>query len=70
MLSVVKNTIDIPLIVGGGIRTRLDAEAVAKAGADIVVTGTIVEESGLTGEMADIIKGILEMGQKKINQLK
>jgi phosphoglycerol geranylgeranyltransferase len=70
MLSVVKNVIDVPLIVGGGIRTRLDAEAVVKAGADIVVTGTIVEESGLTGEMVDIIKGVLEMGQKKINRRK
>jgi heptaprenylglyceryl phosphate synthase len=41
-----------------------------KAGADIVVTGTIVEESGLTGEMVEVIKGILEMGQKKVNRLK
>jgi phosphoglycerol geranylgeranyltransferase len=70
MVSVVKNTIEIPLVVGGGIRTRFKAEAVVKAGADIVVTGTIVEESGLTGEMVEIIKGILEMGQKKINRIK
>lgn len=70
MISVVKNTVDIPLVVGGGIRTRFEAEAVVKAGADIIVTGTIVEESGLTGEMVEIIKGILEMGQKKINRLK
>ncbi|MCW4038251.1 MAG: geranylgeranylglyceryl/heptaprenylglyceryl phosphate synthase [Candidatus Bathyarchaeota archaeon] len=70
MISEVKNTIDIPLVVGGGIRTRFEAEAVVKAGADIVVTGTIIEESGLTGEMVEIIKGILKMGQKKINRLK
>ena len=67
MVSVVKNTIEIPLVVGGGIRTRFEAEAIVKAGADIVVTGTIVEESGLTCEVVEIIKGILEMGQKKIN---
>lgn len=70
MISVVKNAIDIPLVVGGGIRSRFEAEAVVKAGADIVVTGTIVEESGLTGEMVEIIKGILETGQKKTNRLK
>ena len=70
MLSVVKNTIEIPLVVGGGIRTRFDAEAVVKAGADIVVTGTIVEDSGLTGEMVEIIEGIHEMGIKKIERRK
>jgi phosphoglycerol geranylgeranyltransferase len=68
MLSVVKNTIDIPLVIGGGIRTRVDAEAVVKAGADIVVTGTIVEESGLTGELVEIIEGIREMGKKKVDR--
>jgi phosphoglycerol geranylgeranyltransferase len=70
MVSVVKNIIDMPLVVGGGIRTRIDAEAVVKAGADVVVTGTIVEKSGLTGEMVEIIKGIRDIGQKKINLLK
>jgi phosphoglycerol geranylgeranyltransferase len=70
MISEVKNTIDIPLVVGGGIRTRSDAKAVVKAGADIVVTGTIVEKSGLTGEIVEIIKSIQEMGNQKIDQLK
>lgn len=43
MISAVKKTVDIPVIVGGGIKTGADAKAVAGAGADIVVTGTIVE---------------------------
>lgn len=65
MLSVVKDTIDVPLIVGGGIRNRYDAEAIVNAGADILVTGTIVEEKGSEEEMVEIIKGIRETGPKK-----
>jgi phosphoglycerol geranylgeranyltransferase len=43
MISLVKKTVDIPVIVGGGIRTAEQAAAVVKAGADIVVTGTVIE---------------------------
>ena len=45
MISVVKKAVDVPLIVGGGIRTGEDARAVKDAGADIIVTGTIVEQA-------------------------
>jgi len=44
MVSAVKKEINIPLIVGGGIRNPIDAGRLARAGADIIVTGTIVEE--------------------------
>ncbi len=44
MISAVKKEIDIPLIVGGGIRTPQQARIIASAGADIIVTGTLVEE--------------------------
>lgn len=63
MISSVKKAIDIPLIVGGGIRKRADAERVVKAGADIIVTGTLVEER--VRRIANIIKGIKETGQPK-----
>ncbi len=43
MVSMVKREIDIPLIVGGGIREAEKAREIARAGADIIVTGTIVE---------------------------
>ncbi len=43
MVSKVKESIDIPLIVGGGIRTGEDAKLASRAGADIIVTGTVVE---------------------------
>jgi phosphoglycerol geranylgeranyltransferase len=45
MVRRVRKTISIPLIVGGGIRTPAAARNAARAGADIVVTGTVVEES-------------------------
>ena len=46
MVRMVKNAINIPLIVGGGIRTSEQARSVVQAGADAVVTGTITEEEG------------------------
>lgn len=41
----VKKLTNLILIVGGGIRTAEDARAVSQAGADIVITGTVVEET-------------------------
>jgi phosphoglycerol geranylgeranyltransferase len=58
MIEVVKQTIDVPLIVGGGIRTKDAIETVVKAGADIIVTGTIVEEAGLKREVTEIIRAV------------
>ncbi len=44
MIKMVKEEIDVPLFVGGGIRRPEQARAIVEAGADIIVTGTIVEE--------------------------
>jgi len=44
MIKEVKKNINIPLIVGGGIRTPEDAYNVISAGADMIVIGTIAEE--------------------------
>jgi len=44
MIKAVKKNIDIPLIVGGGIRTVAMAKQKAQAGADIIVTGTAIEK--------------------------
>ncbi|MEE1118048.1 MAG: geranylgeranylglyceryl/heptaprenylglyceryl phosphate synthase [Methanosphaera sp.] len=41
----VKKLTNLILIVGGGIRTAQDAKEVSQAGADIVITGTVVEET-------------------------
>lgn len=45
LISAVKKEVDIPVIVGGGINTREEAARVVEAGADIIVTGTAVENS-------------------------
>jgi phosphoglycerol geranylgeranyltransferase len=45
MVSAVRKTTDITLIVGGGIRTPKAAAERVKAGADIIVTGTLVEQA-------------------------
>ncbi|HEC81576.1 MAG TPA: geranylgeranylglyceryl/heptaprenylglyceryl phosphate synthase, partial [Thermoplasmatales archaeon] len=44
MISAVKRMIDIPLVVGGGIRDAATAKEKVLAGADIVVTGTALEK--------------------------
>lgn len=44
VISAVKEVITIPLLVGGGIRTEVQKQAAYKAGADLVVMGTVFEE--------------------------
>lgn len=44
MIYKVKNTISIPLIVGGGIRTPEKAAEMARAGADVIVVGNALEK--------------------------
>ena len=56
MVGFVKKIIDIPLIVGGGIRSPESEKKLAIAGADIFVTGTILEKD--KGKLFDIIKAI------------
>jgi len=56
MISLCKRTISIPLIVGGGIRDAETAARVRKAGADIVVTGTVVEDSDLGEDLRRLIQ--------------
>jgi putative glycerol-1-phosphate prenyltransferase len=45
MISKVKQTIEVPLIVGGGINTPEKAAIAVKAGADIIVIGNALEKS-------------------------
>lgn len=43
IVRAVREAIDVPLVVGGGIRTAEQARAILEAGADVLVTGTIAE---------------------------
>ncbi|MDD7884596.1 geranylgeranylglyceryl/heptaprenylglyceryl phosphate synthase [Flavivirga sp. 57AJ16] len=44
IISCVKKAVNIPLIVGGGIRSKKQLENAYHAGADLVVIGTVFEE--------------------------
>ncbi|MDI3484027.1 MAG: phosphoglycerol geranylgeranyltransferase [Methanobacteriaceae archaeon] len=59
MIKKVKESTNLTLVVGGGIRTGEDAERAAKAGADIIVTGTIVEDAiDIQEKISEITKAI------------
>lgn len=58
MIHAVKRYIDIPLIVGGGIKSRRKALAVASAGADMIVTGNVLENNEVKSKVSEIVKGI------------
>lgn len=58
LVRAVREAIDIPVVVGGGIRTPEAARAIARAGADIVVTGTIVEVAREGNALRGIIAAV------------
>jgi phosphoglycerol geranylgeranyltransferase len=59
MVSAVKAELSIPLVVGGGIRSPSAAREIAHAGADIVVTGTVIEQDQTRLQaIVDAVKGL------------
>ena len=58
MVRAVKHYIDIPVIVGGGIRTKEQAFSAANAGADVIVTGNVTESTDAALRLSEIIQGI------------
>jgi phosphoglycerol geranylgeranyltransferase len=59
MISAVRKEINIPLIVGGGIQHAYEAKASIDAGADIIVTGTAIENRNkklILQEIVDAVK--------------
>lgn len=59
MVAAVKAELSIPLVVGGGIRTPRAARELARAGADVVVTGTVIEEDQARLQaIVDAVKGL------------
>tara|TARA_B100001123_G_scaffold149523_1_gene173103 strand:+ start:329 stop:1126 length:798 start_codon:yes stop_codon:yes gene_type:complete len=63
LIKAARESCDIPIIVGGGIRDPLAARAAAEAGADWIITGNITEEyddaSELQAVLSDLISGIV-----------
>jgi putative glycerol-1-phosphate prenyltransferase len=58
MVSFVKQSIEVPLIIGGGIKTPEKIQSILKAGADTVVVGNRFEDSPeLINEFAEVVRG-------------
>ena len=56
MINKVKSTIDIPLIVGGGISSKHKAKQALDAGADVIVIGNAIEKDpNLLIEVSELI---------------
>ena len=57
LIEAVKSYIEIPIIVGGGIRTPESAYEKVQAGASFIVTGSVIEDNdtNLINEFADAI---------------
>jgi len=59
MIAKIKKFTDLIVIVGGGIRDGATAAEIAKAGADIIVTGTVVEHSSkVEDKIKELVTGI------------
>lgn len=58
LIRDIKELIEIPLVVGGGIRTKEQASAAAAAGADIIVTGNLIESNDVKQKVAEIVNGV------------
>ena len=58
LIRAVREVVYILLVVGGGIRTPEAAAAVARAGADVVVTGTIAELAREGDSLRRIIEAV------------
>jgi phosphoglycerol geranylgeranyltransferase len=56
MIKAVKNATSIPVIVGGGIKTGEHVREIVRAGADIIVTGTIVEEGTVKDKIRELVE--------------
>jgi phosphoglycerol geranylgeranyltransferase len=60
MIAEVRRTIDLPLIVGGGLRSPETAAAKVRAGADFIVVGTALEEGAAGGVLQAFVRTVRE----------
>ncbi|TXT67331.1 MAG: Geranylgeranylglyceryl phosphate synthase [Promethearchaeota archaeon] len=67
-ISLCSRVLSIPIIAGGGVTNKEDAKNFVKAGADIIVMGTFLEENVLKDNgtsLKEIIDTIKETGKRK-----
>ena len=68
LISRVRQWVDLPLIVGGGIRDPQDAAEKVKAGADFVVVGTALENQPSSSAVQQFSRAVHEAGKAKLNR--
>jgi phosphoglycerol geranylgeranyltransferase len=67
MVRRVRKAVNVRLIVGGGIRTPRAAAERVRAGADVIVTGTLVERArDRRKRLAGLIRAVRQAGRTKI----
>src|SRR5690606_29333849 len=61
MIAAVRRSVEVPLIIGGGINTKEKAEAALKAGADVIVIGNQIEhDQAFLAEVAQVVSSFKE----------
>lgn len=58
MVAAARESVDIPLVLGGGIVTPEQAARLAVAGADIVVTGTLIENGDFEKNLRAVVDAV------------
>lgn len=58
IVAAVRSAVRLPIIVGGGIKTPEQAMARVKSGADIIVTGNILEQEGINPILHEFVQAI------------
>lgn len=58
MVAEVRTALSVPLIVGGGIKTASAAKERVLAGANVIVTGNVLEKTGLGANLDEFIEAI------------
>ena len=58
MIRSVKRVTTLPLVVGGGIKTGEQVKQAVTAGADVIVTGTVIEEYTVADKIKELVKNM------------
>jgi phosphoglycerol geranylgeranyltransferase len=62
MIRAVRDCVEIPIIVGGGIRNKETALEKLEAGADIIVTGNLLQKENGLERMREVAKAVVGFG--------
>jgi len=58
MIQAARESVEIPIVVGGGIVTAEQAGRAAAAGGDVIVTGTLIENGGFEQRLREIVETV------------